>query len=73
MVDRRRFWFAVGAAVLFFVLALVLTPLIGSSGATLSRAWAGLSPDKEILFQVRLPRVLLAGLAGGALALAHDL
>ena len=70
MVDRRRFWFAVGAAVLFFVLALVLTPLIGSSGATLSRAWAGLSPDKEILFQVRLPRVLLAGLAGGALALA---
>jgi len=70
MVDRRRFWTAVGAAALFFLLALAVTPLIGSSDVTFSRAWAGQSPDKEILFQVRLPRVLLAGLAGGALALA---
>lgn len=70
MVDRRRFWTAVGAAMLFFLFALAVTPHIGSSDVAFSRAWAGQSPDKEILFQVRLPRVLLAGLAGGALALA---
>jgi len=69
-VTRRKFGIAVGASLAFFAATLVLTPLIGTSDATLSRAWAGLSPDKEILFEVRLPRVLLAAMAGGALALA---
>ena len=70
MMSRRRFWVAVGLSLAFFVAITVLMPLIGSSEATFERAWSGQSPDKEIVFQVRLPRVLLAGLAGGALALA---
>ena len=70
MMSRRKFWVAVGVSLTLFVVMTALMPLIGSSDATLARAWAGESPDKEILFQVRLPRVLLAGLAGGALALA---
>jgi iron complex transport system permease protein len=70
MLSPAKFWSAVSLSLLLFLLALVGMPLIGTSGAELSRALAGLSPDKEILFQVRLPRVLLAALAGGALALA---
>jgi len=45
-------------------------PLIGSSKISYARAFAGLSPDHEILFYARLPRVLLAMLAGGTLACA---
>lgn len=48
----------------------VAAPLVGSSSVSLSRAWAGLSPDAEIFFGLRWPRVLLAALAGGALSLA---
>ncbi len=70
MLSSRRFAAVAAASVLFLGLALALTPLIGSSEATLGAALAGESPDREILFEVRLPRVLLAGLAGGALALA---
>jgi iron complex transport system permease protein len=70
MLSRARFAGAVGAAFLFLLIVLVVTPLIGTSGATLSRALDGISPDREILFVVRLPRVLLAALTGGALALA---
>jgi len=70
MLSRSKFWTAVGLSVAFFAVTLVVTPLIGTSGADFSRAWAGLSPDKEILFYVRLPRVLLAAMVGAALALA---
>lgn len=58
----------VGLAVLAAV--LLITPLIGSAHIDLRRALAGLSPDSEILFTARLPRVLMAALAGGALAVA---
>jgi iron complex transport system permease protein len=51
------------------ICALVL-PLVGSSTINLERAWAGVSPDAEILWQIRVPRVLLAMLAGGGLAIA---
>ncbi len=47
-----------------------ITPLVGSAHIDYSRALAGLSPDHEILFAARLPRVLLSLLAGGALAVA---
>ena len=50
--------------------ALCLTPLVGSTTIDYARAFAGVSPDHEILFDTRLPRVLLALLAGGALAVA---
>jgi iron complex transport system permease protein len=53
--------------------ALVLLPLVGPAKISYARAAAGLSPDAEILFYARLPRVLLAWLAGGALAAAGAL
>jgi iron complex transport system permease protein len=53
-----------------FLLAALLLPLIGPSQISLARAWQGISPDAQILFEIRLPRVWLALLAGGALAVA---
>jgi iron complex transport system permease protein len=61
----RSIW--VSLAILIVVTCV--TPLIGATHIDFSRAWAGLSPDHEILFYVRLPRVLLALLAGASLAL----
>jgi len=53
---------------LLLVAAAALMPLIGSTSIDYGRALAGESPDAEILFYARLPRVLLALLVGGALA-----
>src|SRR5688572_1815337 len=63
-------WRPAVASALFMALILAVLPLIGSAAIDYGRAFAGLSPDREILFQARIPRVLLAGLAGGSLALA---
>jgi iron complex transport system permease protein len=52
-----------------FVAVAIAAPLIGSTHIDLTRAWNGLSPDREILLYVRLPRVLLALIAGSALAI----
>jgi iron complex transport system permease protein len=60
----RSIW--VSLVVLIVVAALA--PLIGSTRIDLGRALAGVSPDSEILFYARLPRVLLALLAGAGLA-----
>ena len=46
----------------------VTAPLIGSTHIELRRAFAHISPDYEIFFYARLPRVLLALLAGAALS-----
>ncbi len=56
----------VAAALLLAAVALL--PLVGSTSINLGRALAGISPDAEILLYARLPRVLLAALVGGALA-----
>ena len=58
---------ACGAAL---AVVLMVSPLVGPSSLDFRAALAGASPHKEILFAVRLPRVLLAALAGGALAVA---
>ena len=55
---------------MFLAAMLAAMPLVGSSRIDFGRALAGLSPDREILVHARLSRVLLAALAGGALALA---
>jgi len=68
--SRRRFWIAVLSSAAVAMAVLCIAPLIGSTSINYSRALAGLSPDNEILFYTRLPRVLLALLAGGALAVA---
>ena len=49
---------------------LLITPWIGSTNVSWRRVWDGASPDKEIFFLVRLPRILFAALVGGALAVA---
>jgi len=46
-----------------FVVVAIAAPLIGSTHIDLTRAWNGLSPDREILLYVRLPRVVLALIA----------
>ena len=61
-------WLLLGAAAV--VASAVLLPLAGSANVSLAQAWAGVSPDREIVFDIRLPRVLLGLLAGGALSVA---
>ena len=68
--SRRRFWAALALAAAVAALVLVVAPLIGPARIDYARALAGLSPDREILFYARLPRVLLGALAGGALGVA---
>ncbi len=55
------------SAIAMIAVALV-APLIGSSHIEVGRAFAGVSPDHEILFYARIPRVLLALLGGAALS-----
>ncbi len=50
--------------------AVLLAVLVGSRPLDLNRALHGLPPDHEILFNLRLPRALLALWTGGALALS---
>ncbi|MEJ7608509.1 MAG: iron chelate uptake ABC transporter family permease subunit, partial [Bryobacteraceae bacterium] len=52
------------------LLCLLTLPMVGSSEVSYAPGLTGQSPDYEILFQVRLPRVLLALLSGSALALS---
>ena len=68
--DKSALAGPVGLALAALVVVLAVTPLIGSASVDFAAAWQGVSPHKEILFAARLPRVLLAALAGGALALA---
>jgi iron complex transport system permease protein len=69
-MGSRRFWLAISMSAAVAAVVLCVAPLIGSASISYGRAWAGQSPDHEILFDTRLPRVLLAMLAGGALAVA---
>src|SRR5271166_4063336 len=63
-VNSRPIWFCLAA----MVAVAVVAPLIGSTHIELGRAFARVSPDYEIFFYARLPRVLLALLAGAALS-----
>ncbi|MBI4875907.1 MAG: iron ABC transporter permease [Acidobacteria bacterium] len=69
VTGRRMFGAAAASAAVMLAVALA-APLIGSAHVDYGRALAGLSPDREILFYARLPRVLLSLVAGGALAVA---
>ena len=69
----RRLWRVLPLVVAAAAAALLLAPLVGSTPISLSRAfdrsipWAD-NVDAQIFFVARLPRVLAAGLVGGALA-----
>ncbi|MEO7142989.1 MAG: iron chelate uptake ABC transporter family permease subunit, partial [Bryobacteraceae bacterium] len=67
-MTSRRVWGAVGISALVLVVVACAAPLVGSTSIHYGRALAGLSPDHEILFYARVPRVLLSLLAGGTLA-----
>src|SRR5437879_534727 len=55
---------------LLVLLVVAMTaPLIGSTHIELGRAFAHVSPDFEIFFYARVPRVLLSLLAGAALSI----
>lgn len=69
----RRLWTVLPLVVAAALAALVVAPVVGSTPISLARAfdrgipWAD-NVDAQIFFVARLPRVLAAGLVGGALA-----
>ncbi|HSK64127.1 MAG TPA: iron ABC transporter permease [Pyrinomonadaceae bacterium] len=80
-VTLKRTLIACGLLALTLVLAIVLMSLIGSESlppraslcaiASLGTSQCGLGRDQyDILFQIRLPRILLAAAVGGSLATA---
>jgi iron complex transport system permease protein len=69
-VTPRRFAAVLAAGVLCAAATALLAPLVGPARIDLARAFAGAWPDAQMFFGVRLPRVLLALLAGGALGIA---
>src|SRR4051812_25790848 len=60
---RKVFWCA-----LALLIVALGAPLIGTARISITAAFAGVSPDQEIFFYARLPRVLLSLLAGAALS-----
>lgn len=69
-LTARRVVLHIAVATVAAIVTLVVTPLVGSTQVDLSKAIAGVSPDNEVLFVLRLPRVLLAMITGGCLSLA---
>jgi iron complex transport system permease protein len=64
---RQKSWPVVFSLVVVIVVALT-APLAGSTHISLSRAFGHVSPDYDIFFFARLPRVLLALIGGAALS-----
>ncbi|MEO5923883.1 MAG: iron ABC transporter permease [Bryobacteraceae bacterium] len=60
---------AVAISALILIVVTLIAPLLGSTHIDLGQAFAGVSPDHEIFYYARLPRVLLAMLAGAALSI----
>src|SRR5919107_5268641 len=68
-MEAKRLWTILVACTALTLATALIMPLIGSASISYTKAWAEIQPDHAILFEVRLPRVLLAMLTGGALAL----
>src|SRR4051812_26401854 len=73
MESKRRYWSTIALSAAIALIVLALAPLAGSAPLDLRRALARQSPEYEVLMELRLSRVLLAMLAGGALSLAGAL
>jgi iron complex transport system permease protein len=69
-LSAARFLVVVGLCAVFCLIVLLVTPWLGSTDVTWRNVLAGSSPDREIFFVARLPRVLFGALVGGALATA---
>lgn len=61
---------AIGICAAVCLVVTISMPLVGSAHIDFARAFRGVSPDAEILFRTRAPRVILSALAGGGLAFA---
>jgi iron complex transport system permease protein len=72
-VTRGRLAGVLIGCVLALAAVALLAPLVGSTPLSLKRAFAGELPDAQIFFGVRLPRIALAALAGGALSISGAL
>ncbi len=71
MVHKHRSWTAALSFSMIVVFASgLIAVMVGSHSVNLQRALQGLSPDREILIQLRIPRTLLALWTGGALGLS---
>jgi len=62
-----RLWLALGVAA---IAALVLASMFGAVALTWAQVWDFQSSDARIFFQLRIPRALVAFLAGAGLAMA---
>ncbi|MEZ5355567.1 MAG: iron ABC transporter permease [Bryobacteraceae bacterium] len=71
--SRRSFHVAIAVCGAFLAVSFAISILAGASSLDFGRALAGESPHYEVLVHFRLPRVLLAMLGGGCLALAGAL
>src|SRR5262245_54100771 len=72
-LSAARFIAVVGPCAAFCLIVLLVTPWVGSTEVTWRNVLAGVSPDREIFFVARLPRILFGALVGGALAMAGAL
>ncbi len=75
LMDRKRYAGTLGLFFLFFLATLAITPLIGLTHIDLGKALSSDiafsdNVDANILFLVRIPRIFLAALTGGALSVA---
>src|SRR3982751_2136442 len=70
MVSRQAWTLTLSISCLALASAVVAAVLVGSRPLDLHRALHGLSPDHEILMDLRLPRALLALWTGGALSVS---
>jgi iron complex transport system permease protein len=69
-MEAKRLWAFIAVCAAIALVSAVVLPLMGSAHISYQKAWAGEMPDYAILFEIRLPRVILSMLAGGALALS---
>lgn len=70
MENSRRNFLALLCCGGLLVVSLLAAVTVGSRHLDLAGAFRGVSPDREILLELRLPRALLAMWTGGALALS---
>ncbi len=69
-LSPARFVVTLSALTVLLAVVMAVCIFIGSADTDFRRALAGVQPDRQILFGIRVPRVLLAALVGGALAAA---
>ena len=67
---RAHWALAILISVIILLVCFTAGVLVGSRTVNFTRVFHGLSPDREIFFELRLPRAILAAWVGGALSLA---